>query len=188
MNAPIGLISTHEAFAIAEDRGWSVNEIHLNLTRLASEGRLRAWGYKGNTAQLRLIDLFTWQDHGLDMLNGQLVIPYKVFAPDYAEQIWQEVHWERHEIEAAFPPYMLVQKDSDSASTNPSGNGEDECRKWLVQLMQQSPKQHPKPFYEAEARQNFNIGSRAFIRAWEAALKETGNRDWNLSGRRRKKS
>jgi hypothetical protein len=189
MNAPIDLISTDEVFAIAEDRGWeSVNEIHSNLTKLAKEGHLRAWGYKGDTAQLQFIDPFTWQDHGLDMLNEQLIVPGRFLAPDYAEQTWREIRWDRHEIEAAFPPYTLVLQGSDPAPANPSGNGEDECRKWLICQMKQGRKQHNKRHYHDEASRLFGVGPVAFNRAWDAAKQETERWDWGHPGRRRKKS
>jgi hypothetical protein len=120
-------------------------------------------------------------------LNGQLVIPDQIFAPDYAEQVWREVRWDRHEIEAAFPLYSLMQMSSDSVATHPSKAGEEECRKWLMQLMQGS-KQNPKPHYQAEANRRFGIGPVAFNRAWDAAKQETKRCDWGYPGRLSKKS
>jgi hypothetical protein len=138
MNKQVDLISNDKAIGIAEDRGWELGQIHQRLTDLAREERLRSWGYKGSSAELRLIHPFIWQDHGLDMVNGQLN-PRKFPAPDYAEQTWRDVHWDRREIEDAFPPYPLVQIGSDPANPDPSETGEVGCFKWLGQQMLESP-------------------------------------------------
>jgi len=169
MNKSIDLITTGKALEIAEDRGWQFAATHQRLTDLAREGRLRVWGYKGSSAELLLIDQDVWQDHGLDPLNGQLVIPKKIFARDYAEQIWRDVHFDRREIEAAFP--------------HPSG--EEKCSDWLMQLMREIPENQPstKQILADEATRRFGVSRRAFDTMWTVAIKETGA-NWGLPGRR----
>ena len=64
---------------------------------------------------------------------------------------------------------------------------EDRCRKWLVNLMLDGKAPSgPKRGYASEARERFQAGSRAFARAWDAAIKETGNTGWRAPGRKRK--
>jgi hypothetical protein len=131
MNKQVDLIDTDRAFSIAEDRGWQFGATHQRLTDLAREGRLQFWGYKGNSAELLPINSRVWQNHGLDPLKGELVIPGKIFARDYAEQVWRDVHVDRQEFEAAFP--------------DPDESGEDRCSGWLMQEMRESPEYPPKP-------------------------------------------
>jgi hypothetical protein len=185
MNKQIDLISTGEVMGITEGRGWELGQTHQRLTEFAREGRLRSWGYKGNSAELKLIDPFIWQDHGLDMANEQLVIPKKIFAPDYAQRTWRDVHWDRREIEDAFPPYSLEQTGSDPATPRPGETGEAGCREWLMQQMRESPKkrkgQMTKSAYADEAKRRFLVSRRAFDRIWAAALEATGA-DWNNPG------
>jgi hypothetical protein len=169
MNKQIALISSDKAIETAEDRGWQLGKIHQRLTEFARERRLRTWGYKGHSAELCLIDPLVWQDHGLDMLNGHLVVPGKFLSPDYAEHTWRDVHWDRQEIEAAFP--------------HPSG--EESCNEWLMQLMRENPESPPraKQAYADEATQRFAVSRRAFNTMWAVAIKETGA-NWNRPGRR----
>ena len=190
MNKQVDLISNDKAIGIAEDRGWELGPTHQRLEDLARERHLRSWGYKGSSAELRLIDPLVWQDHGLDMLNGQLIVPGKFLSPDYAEQTWRDVHWDRQEIEAAFPPNPLVQIGSDPANPDPSGAGEVGCFKWLVQRMRESPtgRQMAKGGYKVEAEQRFGVGVRAFNRQWDRAIEETGCWAWKTPGRPKGKS
>jgi hypothetical protein len=189
MNKQVDLISNDKAIGIAEDRGWELGPTHQRLEDLARERRLRSWGYKGSSAELRLIDPLVWQDHGLDMLNGQLIVPGKFLSPDYAEQTWRDVHWDRQEIEAAFPPDPL-EIGSDPATPHPSETGEVGCFKWLVQRMQESPtgRQMAKRNYNAEAERRFGVGVRAFNRQWDRAIEETRCRAWKNPGRPEGKS
>jgi hypothetical protein len=188
MNKQIELISTGKARAIAEDCGWTLGPTHQILEEFARKGRLRSWGYKGNSSELTLIDPFIWQDHGLDILNEQLIVPKKFLASDYAEQTWRDVHWDRREIEAAFPPYPLMQTGSDPATPRPGETGEAGCREWLMQQMRESPgqRQKSKQAYADEAKQLFGIGPRAFNRIWDAAVEGTRAFAWKRPGRPRK--
>jgi hypothetical protein len=64
---------------------------------------------------------------------------------------------------------------------------EDRCRKWLVDLMVDGKTPSgPKRDYAREARERFQVGSRAFARAWDAAIQETGNTSWRAPGRKPK--
>jgi hypothetical protein len=64
---------------------------------------------------------------------------------------------------------------------------EDRCRKWLVDLMVDGKTSSgPKRDYAREARERFQVGSRAFARAWDAAIQETGNTSWRAPGRKPK--
>ena len=123
------------------------------------------------------------------MLNGQLIVPGKFLSPDYAEQTWRDVHWDRQEIEAAFPPDPL-EIGSDPATPHPSETGEVGCFKWLVQRMQESPtgRQMAKRNYNAEAERRFGVGVRAFNRQWDRAIEETRCRAWKNPGRPEGKS
>jgi hypothetical protein len=64
---------------------------------------------------------------------------------------------------------------------------EDRCRKWLVDLMVDGrAPSGPKRDYKTQARERFRVGSRAFGRAWDAAIQETGNTSWRAPGRKPK--
>jgi hypothetical protein len=190
MNKQVDLISTGKAFDIAEDRGWQFGATHQRLTDLAREGRLQFWGYKGNSAELLPINSRVWQNHGLDPLKGELVIPGKIFARDYAEQVWRDVHVDRQEFEAAFPPYPLVQIGSDPANPDPAETGEVGCFNWLVRRMRESPtgRQMYKGNYDTEAKRHFGVSIRGFNRQWDRAIDETECWAWKNPGRPRGKS
>lgn len=62
---------------------------------------------------------------------------------------------------------------------------ETECRRWLVGLMgNHSKPEKAKPEYADAAKEKFEIGAKAFIRAWAEAIKETGNTGWSRPGRK----
>ena len=57
------------------------------------------------------------------------------------------------------------------------------CRKWLVGLMRDGPKTKSKSRYRDEAKNTYGVGTRAFNKAWEEAISETGKTDWSNPGR-----
>ncbi|MFO1352326.1 MAG: hypothetical protein U1F68_17300 [Gammaproteobacteria bacterium] len=66
---------------------------------------------------------------------------------------------------------------------------EAECCKWLVEMMKPSENPgHPKAHYREEAQRRFNVGTRAFDRAWDSAIAKTGRIQWKAAGRKPKKS
>ena len=189
MNEQVDLISNDKAIEIAAGCGWQLSAIHQRLTELARKGRLHAWGYKGSSAELCLIPRLVWHDHGLDMRYGQLVIPGKIFARDYAEQVWRDVHWDRQDFEAAFLPAPR-EIGPDPANPDPSETGEVGCFNWLVQRMRESPtgRQMARGIYETKARQRFEVSIRGFRRQWDRAIEETGCWAWKNPGRLKGKS
>jgi len=58
------------------------------------------------------------------------------------------------------------------------------CRKWLAGLMQKGPPEGPKRRYQAQAKEKFGVGPKAFNRAWANAVAETGNAEWSKPGRK----
>jgi hypothetical protein len=62
---------------------------------------------------------------------------------------------------------------------------EEQCVAWLVQLMK-GPKRKAKSDYRTEAQQRFGVGVRAFLRAWDRAIRQTRNTDWLIPGRPKK--
>lgn len=59
---------------------------------------------------------------------------------------------------------------------------ETRCKEWLIGLMKAGPPKKRKPEYRTEAKALYDVGSRAFRRAWANAVAETGNNDWSRSG------
>ena len=66
-----------------------------------------------------------------------------------------------------------------------SSGAEKKCERWLVELMKggKSPEM-PKADYLKAAKKNFAVSHRGFDRAWDTAIKETGNSDWSKPGRK----
>ncbi len=88
------------------------------------------------------------------------------------------------DIRISFGAYSLpgqVRKATISAET--------ECGKHLIALMENgsSPTQN-KGEYEAEFKEKFAIGARAFKRQWDRAIEATGNVNWNKPGRKKSSS
>jgi hypothetical protein len=63
-----------------------------------------------------------------------------------------------------------------------TAGAEAETRRWLILLMSTGDPTQAKPQYEAEAQKKFRVGKRAFIRAWDDALRATGNTRWSKPG------
>lgn len=76
-----------------------------------------------------------------------------------------------------------------SARAPQTARAESDCRRWLTEHMQKSPRQRPKPrgHFEREALECFSgLSARAFARAWDAAIADAGAGAWSASGRPRK--
>jgi hypothetical protein len=68
---------------------------------------------------------------------------------------------------------------------------ERDCRRWLVDLMRESPDERPKPKrqFQTEAQRKFRkLSVRQFLRAWDAAVEETAATEWSKAGRPKTKS
>jgi hypothetical protein len=95
---------------------------------------------------------------------------------------WSDVHFKRADV-------MALWRESN-AEIEPSVRrtiaAEGECRAWLVSLMreQQQPTE-PKGKLRAEAKSRFQVSDRAFQRAWDRAVEDSGNRNWTNPGRRK---
>jgi hypothetical protein len=61
---------------------------------------------------------------------------------------------------------------------------ESRCRHWLTELMRNGSPSKSRSLYQAEAIKKFGVGARSFARAWENAVKETGNKGWSKPGRK----
>ncbi len=61
---------------------------------------------------------------------------------------------------------------------------ETKCREWLASLMRNGPPKQSKDKYREEAKSLYNVGTKAFHRAWANAIAETGNNDWSKPGRK----
>ena len=62
---------------------------------------------------------------------------------------------------------------------------ETKCKRWLIALMSDDGKpEKTKTAYQTEAQAEFEIGTKAFRRAWANAIEETGNTDWSTPGRK----
>ena len=60
---------------------------------------------------------------------------------------------------------------------------ERKCEAWLVGLMNEDkPPEKTKTEYRANAKENFDIGTRAFDRAWANAVTTTDNTTWITPG------
>lgn len=90
---------------------------------------------------------------------------------------------------------MIREKDIEDAlaeqvTVRSTAAAETRCRRWLFDLMSGgSQPDRPKSSYRIEAKTNFTgLGDRAFQRAWDSAIADTGNGNWKRPGPRPKKS
>ena len=95
---------------------------------------------------------------------------------------WDDVNVAGHEIEKLKKSPLGHRQTSVAAETN--------CLKWLTNLMRDHPQPHRvKSDYREEARQKFSgLSGRAFVRAWDGALKTTGATEYSKAGRRSQKA
>jgi hypothetical protein len=65
---------------------------------------------------------------------------------------------------------------------------EKDCLEWLLKLMKKPNKPTKnRDEYRAEAIQNFNVGARAFGRAWANSIRESDNTNWGKPGPKSKR-
>jgi hypothetical protein len=72
----------------------------------------------------------------------------------------------------------------------PKARAQSLCFRWLLQQMERSPavRQKSKATYWEEARAQFVMSHRQFLRAWDAAIAESGAEAWAKAGRTPTKS
>ena len=72
----------------------------------------------------------------------------------------------------------------------PKARAQSMCFRWLLQQMERSPavRQKSKATYWEEARAQFVMSHRQFLRAWDAAIAESGAEAWAKAGRTPTKS
>jgi len=81
------------------------------------------------------------------------------------------------DLEKAIPETFKISTSKD----------ESDCIEWLISLMEDnnSPTQSKVKYHE-DAKEKFNnIGTRAFNRAWSAAIDTTGNENFSKPGRKK---
>lgn len=93
------------------------------------------------------------------------------------------------ELEAANfvrePEAAVVATEVRPADVKPATTiaAENRCKEWLKRLMADGQKpQRSKVAYTKEASERFQVGARAFARAWDTAIRETGS--WSAPGRK----
>jgi len=64
---------------------------------------------------------------------------------------------------------------------------ETECTKWLAELMRSGAPIKNRNQYKADAVQKFGIGTKAFLRSWASAVRETGRVSWSKPGPKSKR-
>ncbi len=80
---------------------------------------------------------------------------------------------------------VLDESQLEDMCQNTAG-GEMRCRNWLASLMAAGDKEKVKNEYMTEAREEFGVGKRSFVRAWDSAIAKTGNTSWSKPGRKRR--
>ncbi len=100
----------------------------------------------------------------------------------------EAIHWSSINEPLYFPRANLLKIYPDLwgslQSSDPTTAGaETRCQEWLETLMTSGPKKQSKSDYYKDAKQ-FEIGLRAFDRAWAKAIENTGATAWKHAGRR----
>jgi hypothetical protein len=103
-----------------------------------------------------------------DYLSGRVPI-------DVRPVVWPDPHIAAAQVEKLWPI---------GGETRFTAGAEAETTSWLISLMKAGNPSQAKGQYETEARGKFQIGKRAFNRAWADAIKESGNVRWSRPGRK----
>lgn len=117
------------------------------------------------------------------------LLPKNVWAADTVSQIFNS-GWAGFVEMAGYLPVnfeghvLFCEREVTSAlSTSTTTIGaERKCCGWLADKMRKGPPEKNKAEYLAEAKALFEIGSKAFLRAWGNALVDTDNIEWSKPG------
>ncbi len=98
--------------------------------------------------------------------------------------IFDPLYFPRADLLKIYPDLWrsLQSPDNETTSTSTAG-AETRCREWLENLMRSGSKKKSKSEYFTDAGQ-FQVGTRAFDRAWAQAIKNTGKIAWKIPGPR----
>jgi hypothetical protein len=116
-------------------------------------------------------------DIGLLSIGG---LP-KVFQARKDQTLLRRIHVPEDQLQTA------LAEDIEKRGTlvrQATAASETKCRKWLLTLMNKASPTKPKAEYLADAKEKFGVGTRAFLRAWDQAVIETGKTEWSKPGRK----
>lgn len=95
----------------------------------------------------------------------------------------QGIRWE--DVKIAKPSFDRLLRAIRGA-VNSKASSEARCRKWLEgEMRKHNSAPRRKEQYRQEGILKFSVTSRAFHRAWTAAIEETQNTNWSRPGRKR---
>lgn len=117
------------------------------------------------------------------------LLPKNVWAADTASQIfdsgWAGFAEFAGYVPISFEGYVLF-SDPELKSALPQSTktivAESRCRSWLADKMSKGHSEKTKAMYQAEAKDLFSVGSKAFNRAWASAIVDAGNPEWSKPG------
>ncbi|OAN52982.1 hypothetical protein A6A04_14795 [Paramagnetospirillum marisnigri] len=169
----------------------SFDEAKAAILEALQAGRIRAWGIRDGSDELRLIDPVQWCDLGFYEDRHEAIYA----APQDIERRfsfkWTGLRFLKAEVLAEWPDPLSVLAESDEAPLSIGGKttiaAENACRKKLATLMRNGPPEKPKADYQKD----FGIGKRAFDRAWGNALADVGPElaaPWIKTGPKKKSS
>jgi hypothetical protein len=167
----------HPAFHAVAAAEAEVEEVEAairnDLCEQLVRGELLAWGREGSRlGRRRVIEPHTWRTLSIEDLEQSIVRA----APPSEARLYSVVVVRKAPASALGPELPAAPQSTVAAETR--------CRKWLAEQMMAGPPNGPKTRYASEARRLFKIGSRAFGRAWDAAVEQSGNNIWRKPGRK----
>jgi hypothetical protein len=152
---------------------WASNDLvggARALERQLIRGDLFAWGQASHPwGQWRAIEPHTWSILSIEDLEQGIV---RVAAPSEARL---------YNVVVRKAPASTIEPKLPAAHQSTVGD-ETRCRKWLLEEMAAGDPKRPKAHYEGEAKRRFSVGPRAFKRAWDDAVAESGNARWSKPG------
>jgi hypothetical protein len=124
---------------------------------------------------------FSYQDSAIDWKTGR-VVPGRWQRQQARYRVPREPRRSFIPTLPATRHYGLFPPTGDSRRL--TAGAEKDTTDRLVALMKAGDPAHSKAWYRQEAEHEFNVGKRAFDRAWARAIDASGNTNWSRAGRK----
>ena len=145
-----------------------LDDAEHRLKHALQAGDIVAHGHKNGARYATAIPLDYWISAQFDWIKQ---------AADSIDR-YENLRFDRVRVRALWP--------ATKARTTVAA--ERRCQNWLKSMMDEGPPEKLKPEYRTEAREKFDIGVRAFDRAWAHAVAESGNTAWKTPGPKSKQT
>lgn len=160
--------------------------IDLVISGVPATGTLHDEGHLDHGRRVRVPDSFLKDGAYIELLSGCVLRDFEMQKHFSAEV---DIKYRNVELDRdAFFDALRATKTPVAGKARNSNKAKTDCVLYLKELMADgSEPTKPKSEYLNDAQVMFDgLSERSFIASWSQASKETGNKNWNKPGRKRK--